>query len=93
VALRLASRGSSASGGEQGAAQQPGVVRGQHGPPVGLGEGARRFERGELVGVGVADFNIGDAVASLVLLTFAGVGALTVTRRPGSLIGWLFLMV
>jgi hypothetical protein len=42
---------------------------------------------------GVADFNIGDAVVSLVFLTFAGVGTLIVTRRPGNLIGWLFLMV
>jgi hypothetical protein len=42
---------------------------------------------------GVADFNIGDAVASLVFLTVAGVGTLIVTRRSGNLIGWLFLMV
>ena len=42
---------------------------------------------------GVADFNIGDAVAWLVFLTVAGVGTLIVTRRPGNLIGWLFLMV
>jgi hypothetical protein len=42
---------------------------------------------------GVADFNIGDAVAWLVFLTFAGVGTLIVTRRPGNLIGGLFLMV
>jgi hypothetical protein len=42
---------------------------------------------------GVADVNIGDAVASLVFLTVAGVGTLIGTRRPGNLIGWLFPMV
>jgi hypothetical protein len=42
---------------------------------------------------GVADVNLGDAVASLVFLTVAGVGTLIVTRRSGNLIGWLFLMV
>jgi hypothetical protein len=43
--------------------------------------------------VGVAGFGSGEVVASLVLLTFVGVGTLIVTRRPGNRIGWLFCAI
>ena len=42
---------------------------------------------------GVADFDGGDAVASLVLLSFVAVGTLIATRRPGNRIGWLFCAI
>jgi hypothetical protein len=42
---------------------------------------------------GVAGFNTGDAVASLVLLACVGVGTLIAIRRPGNRIGWLFCAI
>jgi hypothetical protein len=42
---------------------------------------------------GVASFGSSELVASLVLLTFVGVGTLIVTRRPGNRIGWLFCAI
>ncbi|HEX6677627.1 MAG TPA: hypothetical protein VF486_21715, partial [Actinomycetes bacterium] len=42
---------------------------------------------------GVARFDSGDVVPSLVFLAFVAMGALIVTRRPGNRIGWLFCAI